>query len=79
MAKVNLFENALDIIEARQWPESSETYFKLKTENFVFEFFNLFRKILACSSITTRSTQRRLLVLFVAAKVGIQSFSAMWD
>ena len=40
--------NALDIVEARQKLQKSETYLKVKTEKFVFKNLRPFRKIITC-------------------------------
>ena len=68
--------NPLDIIQARQWPESFETYFKVKTKNIFFNFLKPLRKIMAffyryeLNSWTAPCTS-------VAAMMGLQSFSAL--
>ena len=70
-------QNALDIIEARQQPENSETYFEVKTESFVFKFLKPLGNIIACFFIATKLTHGHLLELFVAPMMSLQSFSAL--
>ena len=65
-------ENAHDIIEAQQWPQNSETYFKLKTENVVFQLCKPLRKVKTSIFIAT-TIQTHYSVLFIAAMVGIQT------
>ena len=65
---------ALGIIEALQWLEIGEAYFKLKKEKFVFKSCRPLQKIQAKILIDTMSAKRHLLVLFVAAMVGLNQF-----
>ena len=66
--------NSLDIVEARQSLEISNTSFKVRTENFVCKFLIPFQDIIALYFIATKLTYGRLLVLFAAALMGHQSF-----